>query len=150
MPVLAASPPRLGIKPHTVSPRYAYAVGGRSLQIEPDCKHHRGLLRLDVQVVNRGTSRIDLPVQLRVRWPASGRVPVVVVVPRLAPGHSTWLRVDLPFDPAKPRSVSPRLMLTLTAGGQDWNRLQLPAPSTLVPCRPNAPDAVVHTREAFR
>lgn len=150
MPVLAVSPPRLVIKPHTVSPRYAYAVGGRSLRVERDCKHRRGLLRLDVQVVNRGTSRIDMPVQLRVRWPVSRRVPVVVMVPRLAPGRSTWVRVDLPFDPSMPRPAPARLLLALTAGGQDWNRLQLPTPSTLVSCHADAPDAVAHTREAIR
>lgn len=147
MPVLAAPPPRLGIKPHTVNPRYAYAVSGRSLRVQRDCRRHRGLLHLDVQVINRGTSRIDMPVQLRVRWPAFGHAPVIMDVPVLAPGRSIWMRVDLPFAIAPAPS---RLRLALTAGGQAWNRLQLPAPSAVAPCPGTPPSAAAHTRETVR
>lgn len=150
MPALAAPPPHLGIKPHTVSPRYAYAVSGRSLQVQRDCKQHRGLLRLDVQVINRGATRIDLPVRLRVRWPASGHMPLWVDVPDIAPGHSAWVRVDLPYAVASPPTAPVSLQLALTAAGQSWNRLRLPAPAAAAPCPEPSSHAVAHTREVLR
>lgn len=152
LPVWATPPAarHLGIKAHTVSPRYAYAVGGRSLRVQDDCDRHRRVLEVDVQVINHGTRRIDLPVRLRVAWAGPGQVPVTMKVPDIAPGRSAWVHVDLPYA-NDARALPPAtLQLALTAAGQTWNRLRLPAPVASLSCVSPPSAAIAHARENIR
>ncbi len=134
MPAWAAPParPRLGIKPRTVSPRYAYAVGSRSLRVQNDCARHLMVLRVEVQVINHGTVRIDVPVRLRLSWVGPSPSPLYVNVPVVAAGHAARVSATLPYPAAV--NAAPVLDLSLSAAGQVWNRLRLPAPAAHETC----------------
>lgn len=130
-----APPPRLGIQPHTVRPRYAYRLGARALRVQRDChRPGRTLVQLRIQVINRGTRRVELPVLLRAGLARDGAEPVRVPVPAVAPGGVAWVRIEVPYASGRDDSPGIGLQVALTAAGQSWNRLRLPAPGAAVPC----------------
>ncbi len=112
--------PKLPIKMHPTSPKYAYAVVNATIRFNPLCGPGRTLLFVRARVENSSANAVSMPVRVKViplkGFTRGGNA----IVPRIAANSSVWVRVPVPY----PQLFKPGMAglgVTLAFAGQTWS-----------------------------
>ncbi len=112
--------PKLPIKMHPTSPKYAYGVVDATIRFNPLCGPGRTLLFVRAQVENSSANAVSMPVRVKIipiqGIAKGGSAPV----PRIAAHGSVWVRVPVPY-PQQFKPGKAGLGVTLSFAGQTWS-----------------------------